>query len=340
MDDLGDQAISLCMIVRDEEFFIEECLRAARPYVDEIVLADTGSVDKTPDIARRYADVFDQFEWINDYSAARNASLELATASWILVLDADEIVDPDGYRSIRQLVRDTDADGFFLSVYNYSDQALSGRARVTGESRYSRGYTYYSLHPVLRLFRNRPDIRFRGRIHEEVDTSIAPEKQSLTDIPIHHYLHGNPNKPREERVRTYLEMMEAELANRPDGRLYSIAAASALHVTREYEKACVYYLQAVRLGFQPEVSREGAAYASYLAGDFTQASALYSALYDSGIRSLAVCQNLGNLHVRAGNLGAAMDLLRECLRRDDLTNDRRSAIEKNLALLERRIAEG
>ena len=78
--------LSLCMIVKDEAFFIEECLAAAAPYVDEIVVVDTGSSDGTRDIAAGYADKLLDFVWIEDFSAARNAGLAAATGDWILVL--------------------------------------------------------------------------------------------------------------------------------------------------------------------------------------------------------------------------------------------------------------
>ena len=78
------------MIVKDEENYLEQCLSSAKGLADEIIIVDTGSKDKTKEIAKKFnAKVFD-FKWNDDFSAARNESLKHATKDWILVLDADE----------------------------------------------------------------------------------------------------------------------------------------------------------------------------------------------------------------------------------------------------------
>jgi glycosyltransferase involved in cell wall biosynthesis len=97
--------LSLCMIVKNEAEYLETCLRLARPHVDEIVIIDTGSTDGTQEIARRYADVFEEIEWPNSFAAARNYSLERASGEYILILDGDEyIADPRSWALLRQLL--------------------------------------------------------------------------------------------------------------------------------------------------------------------------------------------------------------------------------------------
>ncbi len=81
-------SLSLCMIVKNEAYFLDECLRSARPYVDQIVVLETGSTDASREIARRHADVVERFDWVDDFSAARNASLALASGEWIPVLES------------------------------------------------------------------------------------------------------------------------------------------------------------------------------------------------------------------------------------------------------------
>ncbi|MBC7976187.1 MAG: glycosyltransferase, partial [Myxococcales bacterium] len=85
--------IALVMIVRDEARSLERCLVSACPWVDEMVVLDTGSVDATRDIARRMGARVERFEWVDDFAAARNASLALSDAAWNLVLDADEWIE-------------------------------------------------------------------------------------------------------------------------------------------------------------------------------------------------------------------------------------------------------
>ena len=80
------------MIVKNEEKHLVKCLKSVRDIVDEMIVVDTGSTDKTKDIAQVFgAKVFD-FPWTGDFSAARNHSLEQATGDWILILDADEVI--------------------------------------------------------------------------------------------------------------------------------------------------------------------------------------------------------------------------------------------------------
>lgn len=85
--------LSLCMIVKNEEAHLEQCLLSVRDAVDEIIILDTGSMDRTKEIAARYTPHVHDYVWQNDFAAARNASLALATKSFILWLDADDVID-------------------------------------------------------------------------------------------------------------------------------------------------------------------------------------------------------------------------------------------------------
>ena len=86
--------LSLCMIVKNEQEDLPKCLEAVKKFVDEIIIMDTGSTDKTKEVAKKFTkNVFD-FKWKNDFAAARNESLKHATGDWILCLDADEVISP------------------------------------------------------------------------------------------------------------------------------------------------------------------------------------------------------------------------------------------------------
>src|SRR5712692_10620838 len=86
--------ISLCMIVRDEERFLRECLESARAVVDEMVIVDTGSQDATVAIAREFGARVLQHVWDDDFAAARNCAVTAASEDWMLALDADERLEP------------------------------------------------------------------------------------------------------------------------------------------------------------------------------------------------------------------------------------------------------
>src|SRR3990167_6711291 len=96
--------ISLCMIVKNEERYLDQCLNSVKDLADEIIIVDTGSTDRTKEIAKKFnAKIFD-FKWTDDFSAARNESIKHATKDWILVLDADEVLDEEGKKMIREIV--------------------------------------------------------------------------------------------------------------------------------------------------------------------------------------------------------------------------------------------
>lgn len=326
--------LALCMIVRDESHFLDDCLMSARPFVDEIVVADTGSTDNTPEIAARYADRVAGFTWVEDFSAARNFSLSLASSDWCLVLDADEVIEPEGYGAIRALLTDSGYDGYMLTHANYADEPGARRRRVEAGNLASRGHQWVSYMPILRLFRRRESIFFEGSIHEVVDQTIPSERVQKTDILIHHYLHDNPQRPRRDRLRRYVSMMEKSLESRPDGRLSGILAASLLALGEDFESAAGHYMEAARLGYRPIESLEGAALAHYKGGSFAAARALYADLYERGFRHPSVAINLANLEVRFSRANRAIEILSEVLKSDQLSSAQRERVMGNIKVLQ------
>ncbi|WP_027087247.1 tetratricopeptide repeat-containing glycosyltransferase family 2 protein [Cohnella panacarvi] len=147
--------VSLCMIVKNEEAFLDRCLKSMEKYVDEIVIVDTGSTDRTKEIARRFTDKIYDFAWINDFSAARNESLKHATGKWILVMDADEYMEENDIRGLRDslaTIEPTTRTLYQLPVRNFmGDQSNAAIVEA----------------PVLRVFGNRMNIRFHRPIHEQ-----------------------------------------------------------------------------------------------------------------------------------------------------------------------------
>ena len=145
--------LSLCMIVKNEERFLEGCLSSVRGVVDEMIVVDTGSTDRTREIAVSFGAMVLDFPWISDFSAARNAGLNVARGEWILCLDADERLNAGQGSSLRKLLRDRTAGAFFVWVE--SDHDLQ-----EGPVRHRMGYP--------RVFRNHPRIRFSGKVHEQI----------------------------------------------------------------------------------------------------------------------------------------------------------------------------
>ncbi|MEZ5120060.1 MAG: glycosyltransferase [Solirubrobacterales bacterium] len=191
--------LSLCMIVKDEEAMLGQCLAAVRDHVDEIVVVDTGSSDRTIEIAREYGATVLEREWTGDFAAARNASFDAATGDWLLFLDADEVlVDGDGPR-LRELCGRTWREAFYLTETNHTGSLEDGTA-VT--------------HNALRLFRNRPEYRFEGRIHEQIAHRLPgylPERFESTTVRIEHYGYLGAVRDAKEKSRRNIELLERQV---------------------------------------------------------------------------------------------------------------------------------
>ncbi|MEH1999868.1 MAG: glycosyltransferase [Nostoc sp.] len=146
--------LSLCMIVKNEAATLAKCLNSVRKVVDEMVVLDTGSIDRTPNIAQQLGAKVHHFKWCNDFSAARNAALKYVSGDWILVLDADETLTAAIVPQLREAIA---RDEYLL--INLVRQEVGAEQSP------------YSL--VSRLFRNHPDIHFDRPYHALVDDSVS-----------------------------------------------------------------------------------------------------------------------------------------------------------------------
>ena len=326
--------LSLCMIVKDEAFFIEECLAAAAPWVDEIVVVDTGSSDGTREIAARFADQVIDFVWIDNFAAARNTGLAAATGDWILVLDADERIAAADFAAIREAMTSKDYDGFYLTTRNYtSNSTRSDFCQVSPQDPMAMDYAGYATHQIMKLFRCRDDIRYVGRVHEIVDGMIDEPRRGRVEAVIHHYGESNAARPKKDRALRYLAMMEEEPGFLDDGRLLAMAGSTAMYFAQDYPRAKRYLRHAAELGYDPYRSLESAAEAAYRGGDFGEAQDIYRRLYTDGHRSASLCLNLANLAVRSGDKSRAADLLRECLSLGGMGPETDETIRRNLQFL-------
>lgn len=168
--------ISLCMIVKNEERFLEQALRSVFDVVDEIVVVDTGSTDRTIEIAKSFGATVIEREWRNDFAWARNQSLAPATMRWIMFMDADEELMVQSKPALLQLKQaPAYRTAAWVRVYNKSDDYLG-----TGEM----------SHALIRIFPNDPEIRFRGMIHEFATVGDDPAGLQAVTTPIGIVHHG------------------------------------------------------------------------------------------------------------------------------------------------------
>lgn len=185
-------SLSLCMIVKDEENYLARCLMSAIPVADEIIIVDTGSTDRTKAIAKAFgARVYD-FEWTDDFSEARNLSLEKATGDWIFVLDADETISPLDYDRLNKIVKNNAAHPAAYSVItrNYVRPIyITGWTCNNGQYTDEEDGTGWYPSKKVRLFTNDNRIRFEAPIHELIEPSLIRLgiKAKECSIPVHHY---------------------------------------------------------------------------------------------------------------------------------------------------------
>ncbi len=121
--------LTLSMIVKNEEKYLRDCLESVKDIADDIVIVDTGSTDYTKEIAKEFnAKVF-HFDWINDFSAARNYALKKSEGDWILYLDADERLDKDSLEELKNIIKTNLKIGYYCTVKSFDDN--NGRITVS-----------------------------------------------------------------------------------------------------------------------------------------------------------------------------------------------------------------
>ncbi|HEX3328639.1 MAG TPA: glycosyltransferase [Gaiellales bacterium] len=191
-------SISLCMIVKDEEEMLPGCLEPLQGVVDEMIVVDTGSSDRTVEIAESFGAKVVSFPWNGSFSDARNASIEAASGDWLIYLDADEHMEAQDARHLRALLGRTWREGFYLVETNYTGGSDAGSA-VT--------------HMALRVWRNRPQYRFSGRIHEQKTHTMPtylPERFETTRIRVRHYGYLNQRLVSKDKSRRNIQLLEQE----------------------------------------------------------------------------------------------------------------------------------
>lgn len=202
------EALSICIIVKDEEPHLSRCLLSVRDLADELIVVDTGSSDRTPQIAAAFGAVVHNFPWQYDFSAARNFSLSKASSGWILVLDADEMIAPSDHEALRQIISKKNARpvAYSFITRNYvHDMSASGWKANDGWYRNEQAGSGWVPSEKVRLFPNRNEIRFENPVHELVEPSLKRSGFPVNKcpVPIHHYGKLNGRKTTEKGTHYY-----------------------------------------------------------------------------------------------------------------------------------------
>ncbi|MDP5277188.1 tetratricopeptide repeat-containing glycosyltransferase family 2 protein [Chengkuizengella axinellae] len=217
---MSSATISLCMIVKNEEEVLERCLETVTSFTDEIIIVDTGSTDRTKEIASKYTTKIFDFEWIDDFSKARNFSFSKATKDYIMWLDADDIVPKESSIHINELKKN------YLSDHKMDCVMMDYQTVFDAE-----GNLITTLRRE-RLVKRKCNFQWIGIVHETLNVS---GKAYITDIKIKHM----KNKPYSNQ---YIKIYEKAIKQ---GHQFSLSDkfqyAYECFQHKQYEKAMKLY---------------------------------------------------------------------------------------------------
>lgn len=233
----GRPLLSLAMMVKNEEAFLEDALRSARDWVDEMVVVDTGSTDRTVEIARDLGATVSFFEWPGSFSAARNVTLERATGRWLLILDADERFRSARPADLRKLLKPGPNFPFEAYMLNVVNTSLAGDVISS----------FYSI----RVFPNDDRLRYQNVVHNRFG-SIDPDNPTVfatryagTDI-VHLGYDKEVYRARKKAERS-LPLIEQVVAEQPEDALYRFYLGRELHLLGRDEEAVEALEETLRL---------------------------------------------------------------------------------------------
>lgn len=188
--------ISVCMIVKDEGKVLEKCLESIKAYDYEIIIVDTGSKDNTKEIALKYTNNVFDFAWCNDFSKARNFSIDKASNDFVLILDADEII--------------TDLDKIILKEFITGDNEKVGR--ILRKNEYSRNNSRFIYKEYVNRLFNRTKYKYTGTIHEQI---VRKDNKSYDtyNLPVvlEHFGYDSEELTRKNKVSRNIEMLKESL---------------------------------------------------------------------------------------------------------------------------------
>lgn len=302
-----DPTISLCMIAKNEEQFLSDCLASVRGLVDEIILVDTGSTDRTVEIAESYGAKVFHSPWQGDFAAARNVSLAQASKDWILVLDADEVLPVEAHDEVKRAIRNAGHAGYYVLMEN-----------LLGEEGHQRETSM-----LFRLFQNHKNIQFQGLIHEEASFSAEATGMPLgiSEIKVTHRGYLTQVVETRDKGRRNLDILLKQLQDEPTNPYVHFQLGKTYWIMGNYDEAEQAYLQALKLLDEQKapsnLGYRATAYAG-LVGTYLEMKAYERALSqaDAGLVHYPKSPDLQFLRGRAlfelGRLEEAVDAFQTC----------------------------
>ena len=241
--------LSQCMIVKNEEKNIERALSWAKDVAFEQIVVDTGSTDSTVELAERMGAKVLHFKWVNDFSAAKNYAMDQAKGNWIAILDADEYMPPEDVKDLMSILKKIQSSPELLKIYDSLSNSwvqLDDKGKV------------YTVLTVQRIFRNRPDLRYEGRIHEAV--RLRNKVVSAENLRIMHTGYAQTAYGEANKMQRNIELLRDEHEREPDDphiMLYLADSIKAAGTEEARIEAELLFLKALasRKPSRPEIRR-------------------------------------------------------------------------------------
>ncbi|SMD16891.1 glycosyltransferase family 2 protein [Sporomusa malonica] len=224
-------SLTVCLIVKNEEHCLGDCLDSIRAWADQIVVVDTGSTDNTVQVARQYDAQIEYFQWENDFAKARNYCLQFAVSDWILVLDADERLAGNS-ETLPDLVA-KDYEGYYLTIVS-----PLGAGKIEAEDH------------VVRLFRNGRGYKFSGAIHEQIAGSIkeleGQDAIGFSGIIVRHRGYEPEEILCKQKIVRNSQIIKSQLAERQDDTFMLYSLGTELIQQEQYGEACNVLMKALK----------------------------------------------------------------------------------------------
>ena len=225
------------MIVKNEENYLDDCLNSVSGVADEIVVVDTGSSDSTLQIAKKYNSKIFSFDWIDDFSAARNFALSKCSGNWILYMDADERLSEESKAELKFLDKGSNDTAYNCTIKNLDE--VNSRP---------------SLMNYVRFFPNKEGISFEGKIHEQIEPSLLLNgiKIKNSNIEIIHYGYSLNNEGKKNKAQRNLKLLLKQFQQNPSS-YYALQLGQTYGILNDKESAEKYFLIALK---DPNLKKE------------------------------------------------------------------------------------
>ncbi len=227
---INTTSISICIIAKNEESCIERCLKSIKPLNAEIVVVDTGSTDTTKDIASRYTSSVYDFKWIDDFSAARNYSIQKANNDWILIMDCDE------------WITDFDQTSILSFMSEHSDKI--GLVNHNNIMDADNPNDLYNI--SLERFFNRNYYHYIGNIHEQIKPIKNSEYKTFPiSITVYHDGYCTAQVNSQDKFKRNVSLLKKQLTNNPSDPYLLFQIGQSYFQAKQYEQAINYYEKAL-----------------------------------------------------------------------------------------------